>query len=136
MTWQTEPARFAHHEQHFLGRVVAGREHHRAAAAARLAVDLGDGRDQRLGLRHELAVLRDRDERPVVAVVLDVVLGVPRRHPDDASPAALDVRHLPNRGRVQAARREVRADAAEHLEVRMKLAAPSKRRPRIGRSAS
>ena len=54
--------------------------------------------------------------------VTHLVLGVERRHPDDAAPAAGDGGHVLDGGGVDPADRQVQRDAAEHLDAGHDLA--------------
>jgi hypothetical protein len=80
-------------------------------------------RDDRLHVRQQIAVTRDRHEGPIRLVGLAyVVLGVPGRHPDDSSPSTLDLGQVPHGREVDAAHGAVQTQAAEHLHARHHLA--------------
>ena len=55
-------------------------------------------------------------------IVFDIVFGIPCGHPDDASPAAFDVSHLFDCGKIQAASCEIGANASKNFKVRMEIA--------------
>ena len=70
----------------------------------------------------QLARSRDADERAVLLRVAHLVLGIERRHPDEASPSAGHLRHVLDRRRIHPADRQIEIDPAEHFEARRLLA--------------
>ena len=86
--------------------------------------------DDREHLGQDLAVARDRRERALVAVQLNLRLRVEGRQPDDFAVAAFDLRHPFDGRRVHAADREIERDAAEHLDARHGLAHDERERGR------
>ena len=83
---------------------------------------LRDERDDLLHLRHQVLSTRDGHKWPILLGESNLVLGVERRHPDQPSPSAGHLRHVLDRGRVDAADREVQVDSAEDFDARDQLA--------------
>ena len=59
--------------------------------------------------------LRHADERPLLLVVADLVLGIVCRHPDDATVATSHIDHVAHGLRVDAANRGIECHRTEHV---------------------
>ena len=83
---------------------------------------VGNNRDRLFYFGEQFAIARDRDERPILFRIANLVFRVERRHPDHPPPSSLHLGHIPDRGWIDAAHRQVQVDAAKDLDSGYHLA--------------